>query len=91
MGVAGLAAFVVVEPRRRDPLIAFGLFRHLNFSAANSSQILAGSIELAAGYLLSFYLLLVVGLAPGPAGLALIPATVPIIIMAPSPGGGSIG
>ena len=86
LGVAGLAAFVAVERRRRDPLIRFGFFRHLNFSASNISQVLAGSIELAAGYLLPFYLLLVIGLGPGAAGLALIPATVPIIIVAPLAG-----
>jgi EmrB/QacA subfamily drug resistance transporter len=83
LGVAALAIFVLIEPRRRDPLIEFGLFRHLNFSAANISQVLAGSIELATAYLLPFFLLLVVGLGPGAAGLALIPATVPIIIVAP--------
>ena len=86
LGVAGLVAFVLIEPRRRNPLMKFGLFRHLNFSAAVISQFLAGSIELATAYLLPFYLLLVIGLAPGPAGLALIPATVPIIIMAPLAG-----
>jgi MFS family permease len=82
----GLVAFVVIEPRRRNPLMKFGLLRHLNFCAAVISQLLAGSIELATAYLLPFYLLLVIGLAPGPAGLALIPATVPIIIMAPLAG-----
>jgi EmrB/QacA subfamily drug resistance transporter len=86
LGVVGLVAFVVIEPRRRNPLMKFGLFRHLNFSAAVISQLLAGSVELATAYLLPFYLLLVIGLAPGPAGLALIPATVPIIIMAPLAG-----
>ncbi len=86
LGIVGLAAFVLIEPRRRNPLMKFGLFRHLNFSAAVISQLLAGSIELATAYLLPFYLLLVIGLAPGPAGLALIPATVPIIIMAPLAG-----
>jgi MFS family permease len=86
LGVVGLVAFVIIEPHRRNPLMKFGLFRHLNFSAAVISQLLAGSVELATAYLLPFYLLLVVGLAPGPAGLALIPATVPIIIMAPLAG-----
>ena len=83
LGLAGIALILVIERRRQDPLVQFGLFRHLNFSAANVSQALAGSIELAAGYLLPFFLLLVVGLAPGPAGLALIPATVPVIVVAP--------
>lgn len=86
LGVAGLAAFVAVERRQRDPLIRFGLFRRLNFTAANISQVLAGSIELATAYLLPFFLLLVIGLRPGAAGLALIPATAPIIIVAPLAG-----
>jgi EmrB/QacA subfamily drug resistance transporter len=86
LGVVGLVTFFLIEPRRRNPLMKFGLFRHLNFTAAVISQLLAGSIELATAYLLPFYLLLVIGLAPGPAGLALIPATVPIIIMAPLAG-----
>ena len=86
LGVVGLAAFAVIEPRRREPLIRFSLFRRLNLTAATASQTLAGSIELASAYLMPFFLLLVVGLAPGPAGLALIPATVPIIILAPLAG-----
>lgn len=86
LGVLGLAVFAVIEPRRRDPLVRFSFFRRLNLTAATASQTLAGSIELASAYLLPFFLLLVVGLAPGPAGLALIPATVPIIILAPLAG-----
>jgi EmrB/QacA subfamily drug resistance transporter len=86
LGIVGLVAFLAIEPHRRNPLMKFDLFRHLNFSAAVISQLLAGSVELATAYLLPFYLLLVIGLAPGPAGIALIPATVPIIIMAPLAG-----
>jgi Major Facilitator Superfamily len=86
VGAAALAAFVEVERRHQNPLIDLGLFRHLNFTAANLSQLIAGSIELATAFLLPVFLLLVVGVGPGAAGLALIPATLPIIVAAPLAG-----
>ena len=86
VGVVGLVAFVAIERRQPDPLVDFGLFRHLNFTAANVSQVLAGAVELATAFLLPYFLLLVVGLSPGAAGLALLPATLPIILIAPLAG-----
>jgi EmrB/QacA subfamily drug resistance transporter len=86
IGIVGLAAFCVVELRRRVPLVKLGLLRHLNFAAANISQTLAGMIELGMGFILPLYLLLVLKLSPALAGIALIPATVPIIVVAPLAG-----
>jgi hypothetical protein len=83
--VVPLIAFVVVEQRVANPLLEFRLFRHLNFLAANISQVLAGMVELGMGFLLPAYLLLVVGVSPE-VGLALIPATVPIILAGPAAG-----
>jgi EmrB/QacA subfamily drug resistance transporter len=85
-GVASLIAFVAVERRAPNPIIQFRLFRHLNFLAANVSQIVAGMVELGLGFLLPFYLLLVIGASPTTAGLALIPGTVPIILAGPLAG-----
>jgi EmrB/QacA subfamily drug resistance transporter len=81
-----LVAFVLVERRVEQPLLEFRLFRHLNFLAANVSQFLAGMIELGLGFLMPFYLLLVVGVSPEAAGIALIPATIPIILAGPLAG-----
>ena len=81
-----LVAFVIVELRVKEPLLEFRLFRHLNFLAANISQFLAGMIELGLGFLMPFYLLLVVGVSPAVAGIALIPATIPIILAGPLAG-----
>jgi EmrB/QacA subfamily drug resistance transporter len=81
-----LAAFVIIELRVEQPLLEFRLFRHLNFLAANASQFLAGMIELGLGFLMPFYLLLVVGVSPATAGIALIPATIPIILAGPLAG-----
>jgi EmrB/QacA subfamily drug resistance transporter len=85
-GVAALAAFVLIELRAREPMIEFRLFRRLNFLAANISQMLAGMVELGIGFLLPFYLLLVVGIDPSAAGLALLPGTIPIILAGPLAG-----
>jgi EmrB/QacA subfamily drug resistance transporter len=86
IGAVVLAAFVLIELRASTPMLDFRLFRHLNFLAANVSQVLAGSIELGLGFLLPFFLLLVVGVSPEVAGIALIPATVPIILAGPMAG-----
>lgn len=78
--------FVVIELRVEAPLLDFRLFRHANFLAANVSQFLAGTIELGLGFLLPFFLLLVIGISPAAAGIALIPATIPIILAGPLAG-----
>jgi EmrB/QacA subfamily drug resistance transporter len=85
-GLASLVAFVLIELRATSGLLDFRLFRHLNFLAANLSQLLAGAIELGLGFLLPFYLLLVIGISPATAGIALIPATIPIVLAGPLAG-----
>ncbi len=85
-GLALLVGFVLFERRVANPLVDVRLFRHLNFLAANVSQVIAGMIELGLGYLLPYLLLLVVGVDPAVAGLALIPATVPIVLAGPLAG-----
>ena len=86
VAVLMLVAFVFVERRAAEPLINFSLLRHLNFLASIISQVLAGMIELGLGFLLPFFLLLVVGVSPAVAGIALIPGTLPIILAGPLAG-----
>ena len=88
LGLGALLAgvFVAIERRAAKPMIDFGLFRHENFLASNVSQLLAGMVELGLGYLTPFFLLLVVGVSPAAAGVALIPATLPIILAGPLAG-----
>lgn len=85
-GLALIPLFLTIERRARNPMINFGLFRHQNFLAANVSQLLAGMIELGLGFLTPFFLLLVVGVSPAAAGVALIPATIPVILAGPLAG-----
>lgn len=86
VGVLSLIAFTVVELRSSNPLLDLRLFRHKNFLASNISQMLAGAIELGLGFLLPFLLLLVIGVSPAVAGIALIPSTIPIILAGPLAG-----
>jgi EmrB/QacA subfamily drug resistance transporter len=86
IGLALIPIFLTIERRSKNPMINFSLFRHQNFLAANVSQLLAGMIELGLGFLTPFFLLLVVGVSPAAAGVALIPATVPVILAGPLAG-----
>jgi EmrB/QacA subfamily drug resistance transporter len=86
LGAIGLVAFFAIEARVREPLLELSLFRHLNFLAANVSQTLAGAVELGLGFLVPMYLLLAIGLDPQTAGLALIPATIPVLVCGPLAG-----
>jgi EmrB/QacA subfamily drug resistance transporter len=86
IGLALIPVFLIIERRSKNPMINFKLFRHQNFLASNVSQLLAGMIELGLGFLTPFFLLLVVGVSPAAAGVALIPATVPVILAGPLAG-----
>jgi MFS family permease len=86
LGVLSLIAFVFIERHTVYPLVEFKLLRHLNFLAANLSQILAGAVELGLGFLIPSFLLLIIGFDPLVAGLALIPSTVPVILFGPLTG-----
>jgi EmrB/QacA subfamily drug resistance transporter len=86
LGLLLIPVFLVIEHRAKKPMINFALFRHQNFLASNVSQLLAGMIELGLGFLTPFFLLLVVGVSPAAAGVALIPATIPVILAGPLAG-----
>ncbi len=86
ISVLAFIGFYFVEMRTENPMIEFRLFRHLNFLASNISQFLGGMIELGTAYLLPYFLLMMIGLSPLQAGIALIPATVPIILAGPLAG-----
>jgi EmrB/QacA subfamily drug resistance transporter len=86
LGLLMVPVFLLIEKRAKNPMINFKLFRHENFLAANLSQVLAGMVELGLGFLTPFFLLLVVGVSPTTAGIALIPATIPVILAGPLAG-----
>lgn len=80
VGLAGLAAFVLVEARSAHPLVPLGLFRSAQFTAANAVTFL---VYAALGVLFVFLVLqlqVVAGWSPLRAGTAVLPVTVVMLL-----------
>lgn len=86
IGGLALVVFVVVENRRKDPLVAVALFRNSTFSASNLIVGTAQYAKIATFVFGSMYLQKVEGWGPFWAGLALLPAVVPTTFAAPLAG-----
>lgn len=89
LGLAGAAgaAFVVVERRISHPLLDFRLLaRHRNYAGATISQGLGGMVEMGLGVIFPLVLILNLGMEPTLAGLALLPTTLPMVVVAPLAG-----
>lgn len=84
--VAG-GLFVRRERRAHNPLMSFSLLRrHRNYLGATVSQGLAGMAEMGLGLIFPLLLILNLQMDPGLAGLALIPTTLPMVLLAPLTG-----
>jgi EmrB/QacA subfamily drug resistance transporter len=86
VGAALIAAFVLIEPRRRSPLVQLKLFRNRNFSADNT---VLGLVQFALTGLTVFgaiYVQELLGFGPIAAGLSLLPVMVPLLLLAPVAG-----
>jgi EmrB/QacA subfamily drug resistance transporter len=81
-----IAAFIHHERRTPAPLMDFALLRHRNYLGASISQMLAGMAEIGLGVIFPLLLILNLEMDPGLAGLALIPTTLPMILVAPLAG-----
>lgn len=87
LSVASAVAFAWVERRSPSPLLSFALLRrHPNYLAATVSQVIGGIGEMGLALLFPLLLILNLQLSPGLAGLALLPTTLPMVIIAPLAG-----
>ena len=75
-----LAAFVLIQSRRRDPLMRLGIFAAPNLAAANIAQLLLGAAWIPMWFFLNLYLQQVLGYSAFPAGAALLPMTTLIML-----------
>ncbi|MEM7443919.1 MAG: MFS transporter [Pseudomonadota bacterium] len=82
LGVVGLGAFVLVEQRLDQPLIRVGLFGFGAFSYANSAVFLGMSQRMVVAVFGALFLQDVLGYDPIDAGLALLPAMIPVALLA---------
>lgn len=82
LAVIAAAWFIWWERRARQPLMNIGLLRRTpNYLGSTLSQALAGMAEMGLGLLFPLLLILNLGMNPALAGLALMPTTLPIVLL----------
>lgn len=82
----GFGAFVAVERRAAEPMLALAVFRNRAFSAASASSLLSFMAHFSVAFLMPFYLVEVLGFAPSAAGLMLLPQPLTMSVVAPISG-----
>jgi EmrB/QacA subfamily drug resistance transporter len=87
VGVAALAAFVVVEGRSREPMMPLELFRSRNFTAANIFTLLLYFALVGTLFFLPFNLIWVQGYSATAAGAAIVPTFVLMTFLSRYTGG----
>ena len=75
-----LGAFVLIQSRRREPLMRLKIFTAPNLAAANVTQLLLGAAWIPMWFFLNLYLQQVLGYSAFPAGAALLPMTTLIML-----------
>jgi MFS family permease len=77
-----LAAFAVIELRRRNPLFPFSVFRVKGLAASDITQMIAFAGFVSVFYFLTLYMQNVLGFSPIRSGSAYLPVTAAIIVTA---------
>lgn len=80
-GTAALAAFVLIERRRRHPMLPLEMFRSRQFSGANATTFAVYAALAGAMFLLVLQLQLVHGYSALAAGASLLPVTVLMLLL----------
>jgi EmrB/QacA subfamily drug resistance transporter len=83
VGVVLLAVFVWIESRVSQPLLPLNIVANKVRGGAFLIQAVTGSVMIGATLYLTFHLQIVLGMAPFASGLASLPLTVAIMIVAP--------
>jgi EmrB/QacA subfamily drug resistance transporter len=83
VAVVGLGSFVLIERRRRAPMLELELFRNRTYVGANVSILLVALAMFGVFFFVSLYMQNVLGYSPVRAGAAFLPMTVLIIFVAP--------
>lgn len=79
-GVVLIVLFLMLQARRRDPLVRLSIFRVPNLAGANMAQLLLGGAWIPMWFFLNLYLQQVLGYSAFPSGSALLPMTIVIMI-----------
>jgi EmrB/QacA subfamily drug resistance transporter len=77
-----LAAFVVIEQRVAEPLVPFRIFRQRTLTGANLSMFLSIGVMISMTFFLTLYFQQVLGFSPIETGLAFLPVSIIIGVVA---------
>ena len=86
VAVIGLVTFVVLERRRREPMLPLDLFRNGTYTGANLVVLLVALAMFGVFFFVSLYMQNILGYSAVQAGAAFLPMTVLIILVAPIAG-----
>ncbi len=86
VAVVALVSFVVIERRRRSPMLDLSLFRSGTYAGANLAMLLVALAMFGVFFFVSLYMQNVLGYSAVQAGAAFLPMTVLVILVAPIAG-----
>jgi EmrB/QacA subfamily drug resistance transporter len=86
VAVVGLAGFFAIEPRVREPMVDFSLFRSRTFLGANGVAFIVSFAMFAMFFFTALYLQNILGYSPIEAGVRFLPSTLMIVLIAPLAG-----
>ena len=84
--VAGLGTFALIEPRVREPMVEFSLFRSRTFLGANLVAFIVSFAMFAMFFFTALYLQNILGYSAVEAGVRFLPSTLMIVLIAPLAG-----
>jgi EmrB/QacA subfamily drug resistance transporter len=82
----GLIAFALIEPRVREPMVEFSLFRSKTFLGANLVAFVVSFAMLAMFFFIALYMQNMLGYSAVEAGVRFLPSTLMIVLIAPLAG-----
>ena len=86
VAAVALTSFVVIERRRRSPMLDLTLFRSGTYTGANVAMLLVALAMFGVFFFVSLYMQNVLGYSAVQAGAAFLPMTILIILVAPIAG-----
>jgi EmrB/QacA subfamily drug resistance transporter len=86
LAAVGIGAFLLIEPRVREPMVDFSFFRSRTFVGANAVAFIVTFAMLAMFFFMALYMQNILGYSPVQAGVRFLPATLMIVLVAPLAG-----
>jgi len=86
VAAVGLISFFVIEPRVREPMVDFSLFRSRTYLGANGIAFIVSFAMFAVFFFTALYMQNILGYSPIEAGVRFLPSTLMIVLVAPLAG-----